>query len=258
MNPNLTISILCGGIGKRMNSSLPKVLHEVHGVPMLVKIIEQCIKLHPQPTKILVVVGQHKPIIESTLSKWNMLDQITFAIQDQPLGTGNAVLCTLNHLDNDGYNIILNGDCPLLTSNTISDIIQMFVTSNVDIQITSICTPNPTGSGRIIKNESKQFIKIVEEKDCNQQQKQINEINIGIYIVKNHVLKKYIPMIQNHNAQHEYYLTDIVELYVANETKHVGLIELPSTKLHEIANVNTIEELHRINQNTLPSVFPFV
>ncbi len=246
MNPKLTITILAGGLGKRMNSTLPKVLHEIHGKPMLVKIIEESIKLYP--SKILVVVGQYRPVIEETLEKWNVLSKITFAIQDPPLGTGHAILCTIDQLsdDADAYNIILNGDCPLLTSNTISEITSIFES---DLQITSIITNNPTGSGRIIKNTDNKFLKIVEEKDCNDDQRHIKEVNIGIYVAKNTVLKKYIPLIKNENAQKEYYLTDIVEIYLDDsESKgKVGLVELDQSKIHEIANVNTIEQLNELN-----------
>jgi bifunctional N-acetylglucosamine-1-phosphate-uridyltransferase/glucosamine-1-phosphate-acetyltransferase GlmU-like protein len=96
---NLIVTILAGGLGKRMKSTLPKVLHELNGKPMLVRVIQETLKLNPY--NILVVVGQYKPIIKQTLEKWNVLDKVDFAIQENPLGTGHAILCTLDQLPND-------------------------------------------------------------------------------------------------------------------------------------------------------------
>ncbi len=241
LNKSLTITILAGGLGKRMKSTLPKVLHKIRGKPMLVRVIHEALKLCPN--KILIVVGEYRPIIEKTLAEWGVLDKIVFTIQETPLGTGHAVLCTLDHLSDDSYNIILNGDCPLLKSTTILDIVKVFKS---DLQITSISTSNPTGCGRIVKDSTGKFLKIVEEKDCNDIERSINEINIGIYMATTAILKKYIPLIKNNNAQKEYYLTDIVEIYLKS-SKEVGLVELDHTKLSEIANVNTKEQLETLN-----------
>ncbi len=240
-NNDLTVTILAGGLGKRMKSELPKVLHCVNGVPMLVMIIRQCLIINPK--KILVVVGKYKPIIESTLHKFGILDKINFAIQDEPLGTGHAILCTLDQLTQEGINVILNGDTPLLTADTILKIIQTFRKNSSKLQITSINNPNPTGSGRIILDKDGNFINIVEEKDCTDIQKLINLVNVGIYTAKNSILKRYIPLIENNNAQKEYYLTDIVKIYLKTETDSVGLIKLDKSKLGEIINVNTKEQL---------------
>lgn len=249
MNNRLTVTILAGGLGKRMMSPLPKVLHEVRGTPMLVMVLNEALKLNP--SKIIIVVGQYKPIIEKTLQTYNLSKHVTFAIQEPALGTGHAVLATLNQLSdsNSDYNIILNGDSPFLSASTISDIIKVFETSNLDLQITSINTHNPHGCGRIIKDNKNLFERIVEERDCNPDQRKITEVNIGIYIAKNTTLKRFIPMIKNMNSQNEYYLTDIVEIYLSNENKRVGLIELPQSKLHEIANINTKEQLDEFNKN---------
>ena len=246
-NDKLTITILAGGLGKRMKSILPKVLHKIHGKPMLVRVINEALKLYPN--KILIVVGEYRPIIEETLLEWDVLDKIVFAIQETPLGTGHAVLCTLDDLSNsdNSYNIILNGDCPLLKSTTILDIVKVFECNKSDLQITSISNSNPTGFGRIVKDSTGKFLKIVEEKDCDDTERSINEINIGIYMAKNAILKKYIPLIENNNAQKEYYLTDIVEIYLKNVGELVGLVELDHTKLSEIANVNTKEQLETLN-----------
>lgn len=244
----LIVTILAGGLGKRMQSTLPKVLHKVHGKPMLVRIIEQAHKLNPH--KILIVVGQYKPIIEETLNGYVLPNNIEYAIQDVAQGTGDAVKCTIDHLDiNDGYNLILNGDTPCLTYETIKQMCDQYVNDESDLQITSINLPNPTGCGRIIKNSNGVFQSIVEEKDCTDEQRQIKLVNVGIYVVSINAIKKYIPQIKNNNAQNEYYLTDIVELYLSdNPDKIVGLVELSSDHIKEIANVNTKEQLDELNK----------
>jgi bifunctional UDP-N-acetylglucosamine pyrophosphorylase/glucosamine-1-phosphate N-acetyltransferase len=147
------------------------------------------------------------------------------------------------------YNVILNGDSPLLKAETIKSICENFKKENNELQITSIIKPNPHGSGRIIKDANGHFSKIVEEKDCNDNQRLIKEVNIGIYIGHTETLQKYIPLIKNENTQNEYYLTDIVQIYLKNESKIVGLITLPESKLVEIANVNTTEQLKFLQTN---------
>jgi len=226
-----------------------------------VRVIENGLVLNP--AKILVVVGQYKPVIEQTLEEWGVLDKINFAIQEIPKGTGHAILCTLDQLPNNegSYNLILNGDCPMLTSETMQDMVNCFETNNSELQIACIELENPHGSGRIIKDDDGNFLKIVEEKDCNDEERETKLINIGIYMARNNVLKECIPKIDNNNAQNEYYLTDIVEIYRGNgsvkqphnpdglleKNNSVGLVELDQSKFREVRNVNTREQLEALN-----------
>jgi len=241
----LIVTILAGGLGKRMESPLPKVLHKVDGIPMIIRLLEEVEKLNP--LKIYVVVGQYRDIIEQTINQYILNDlQINYIIQQIPMGTGHAVFCTLDQLEENSINLILNGDNPMLTKELLQELIFNFVVNQMAIQITAIKLNDPTGFGRIILNNNN-FEKIVEEKDCNDLQKQIQLINCGIYIVKSELLKKYIPQIRNNNAQYEYYLTDIVEVCKKNEVS-IGLYILDSSQELYITGVNTKEQLDNLNK----------
>lgn len=253
----LTVTILAGGLGKRMQSQLPKVLHKVNGISMIYRILYELYKLKDNVniTRILIVVGKYKNIIKETIEEeikfWktsSLLNIIDYVMQDDPLGTGHAVLCTLQHLENEGFNLILNGDTPMLKSETLVEITNYFINNNKKIQITAIESTNPSGCGRIIiKNDM--FENIIEEKDCNELEKKINLINCGIYLANNETLKKYIPLISNHNSQKEYYLTDIVDIYRKHTHEPIGLFILEKNKELEIININTKEQLECLNNS---------
>jgi UDP-N-acetylglucosamine diphosphorylase/glucosamine-1-phosphate N-acetyltransferase len=247
------ITILAAGIGSRMCSDLPKILHKINHKPMLLMIIEQARYL--KPTKIFIVVGKFKDIIEQTLLKYISLDDIEFIIQESPLGTGHAILCTLPKLESNTVNLILNGDTPLLQHTTLKQIYCKFVdnliSNYMELQITAINLNDPTGNGRIVQNYQNKnniFQKIVEEKDCTDEERNIKLVNCGIYIVTTDVLKKYIPLISNNNNQKEYYLTDLVEIYKTQTNKNVGLCILDDSKYVEISNVNTRQQLLEVEE----------
>jgi len=245
-NKKLYLTILAGGLGKRMQSTLPKVLHLVNGLPMIVRLLNETKEL--KPYKIIIVVGQFKNVIDETIKKYIDVSKLSieYAMQDVPLGTGHAVLCTLNLLDNDAVNLIVNGDNPLLTANTMKDALHNFINNNNTLQITAIEANNPIGSGRIILNNNI-FQKIVEEKDCNGEQRKIKLINCGIYLASTNTLKKYIPKIENNNIPKEYYLTDIVEVCQKDNLDGIGLFVIDKEKELEIINVNTKEQLDNLN-----------
>jgi len=242
---NLIVTILAGGQGKRMNSPLPKVLHPVNNIPMIIRILGEVNKLNP--SKIIIVVGIFKDMIKNTIEQYFNLNEITieYAFQEKPLGTGHAILSTLYLLNDNDVNLIVNGDNPLIKYETLFSIIYKFNMQDNRLQITAINSQNPTDSGRIII-ENNQFQKIVEEKDCTLEQKKINLINCGIYIAYGNVLKKYIPLIKNNNAPQEYYLTDLVEVY-KNDNYNVSLYILDVNKKIEIININTKTQLDKLN-----------
>lgn len=242
---NICITILAGGLGKRMQSELPKVLHEVNGIPMIVRLLSEIECLNP--SKIILVVGKFKDIIDKTIKQYIDFDKVNilYAMQDVPMGTGHAVLCTLDMLNDNDINLILNGDNPMLSLSVMKEALDNFVQNNNNLQITAIEANNPTGSGRIILNNNI-FEKIVEEKDCSSEQKNIKMINCGIYVANSNTLKKYIPEIKNNNMQNEYYLTDIVEICKSNNSS-VGLYVIDQSKEFETININTKEQLEILN-----------
>lgn len=236
---DLIVTILAGGQGKRMQSVIPKVLHKVNGIPMIVRIINQVVKLSPY--KIFIVVSENHDLIRKTIEEYVEVGKhlIQYIVQPTPLGTGDAVRHTLNYLSNYSNNLIICGDTPLISYETLRDVINKFT---YGIQITAIELDNPYGYGRIVTNSMGQFVRIVEEKDCNDQERQIKYGNVGIIMASSIILKDIIPKIDNNNKANEYYLTDIVKLYTTN--LHI----MDKSKLYEITNVNTPDDLLKVQK----------
>lgn len=247
----LYITILAGGMGKRMQSDLPKVLHKVKGEAMIVRLLKQV--SHLSPGKILIVVGKYHTIIQEEIDKHTneiaSHSKIVYVNQPLPLGTGDAVKCTLPHITNSCVNIILNGDVPLIRYQTIEEIYAYYKKSISKFVITSINLANPTGNGRIIQDANGTFKEIVEEKDCTAEQKLVKLVNCGIYICSGEIIQEYIPKISSTNAQSEYYLTDLVKIYLnaSDDNAKVNLFILPPEKEIEIYNVNTKEQLQFVD-----------
>lgn len=243
MTENLTVIIMAGGLGKRMNSNLPKVLHCVKQKPMLVHVLEQSLLL--QPTQILVVVGKYKDIIIKTLCNYIDITNIKFVLQPEPLGTGHAIQCCLPELQNFNKNsttLILSGDVPLLQHNTLTNFLKN--TNNAILMTTLL--DNPTGYGRIIEHNNI-FTKITEEKDCLPEEKCVKKVNCGIYAFNTELLCKYIVKLDNNNSQQEYYLTDIIKLIKTYEpTIIVNTFDIPKEIQYQIMGVNTQEQLYEL------------
>ena len=236
----MLITILAGGLGKRMQSNIPKVLHLVDGSPMIIRILNQVVKL--SPVKIFIVVGEFYPLIKDCIDMNLECGKhlIEYVFQPIPLGTGNAVYHTLKHLENykNSYNLILCGDTPMLTFNTLYNLTKNFTN---DLLVTGIHLDNPYGYGRIVTNND-QFVDIVEEKDCNEEQRNITLVNVSIYYVKVQVLFDTIPNITNNNKSNEYYLTDFVKIYNGIPNLYI----LDETKVGEIVNVNSKQDLENL------------
>ena len=233
---------MAGGLGKRMNSKIPKVLHQILNKPMLVRVIEQARLLLPY--KILIIVEKYKDIIIKTLEKHIIIDEnIIFINQPEALGTGHAIQCCIPELIKykNSTTIILSGDVPLLRADTLRDFLQYF---NIVKLITTLLD-DPNGYGRIIEDKNI-FNKIVEEKDCNLEEKNIKKVNCGIYAFNSEILCKYLPFLTNNNSQKEYYLTDIIEIIKKNENITVDLFTISKEKQYQVIGVNTIEQLYQL------------
>ena len=237
---NKVVIIMAGGLGKRMQSALPKVLHEILDKPMLVHVVERALELNP--TKIFVVVGKYLPIIAETLRHHDLLKYVDFINQRVALGTGHAIQCCRDKLDNVANVLILSGDVPLIKSDTLHEMMD-------DLKYARIMTTmlqDPHGYGRIIEKEGV-FEKIVEDKDCNDEERKCQKANAGIYAFDSQMLYKYLPYISNDNAQKEYYLTDIVEIIKQHEGVSIELYDMPVDKQIELTGVNTKEQLQALN-----------
>ena len=237
---NKIVIILAGGLGKRMESDLPKVCHKFNSVPMIVRVMSESLKTNP--LKIFIIVGKYKNVIKETLNKYNIIENQSyeFVIQNEALGTGHAVLCAREKLLNfkNINTIILCGDIPLIDNILISKI-----ASNVkDIKCLTTKYEDPKTYGRIIRKNG-YFEKIIEFKDCTEDEKKIKEVNCGIYCINSNLLVKYLPMINNNNKQNEYYLTDIIELIKQNENINIDTLILSEDKQHLVEGINSKDEL---------------
>ena len=202
MNKNkISIIILAAGKGSRMKSPKAKVLHTISGKPMLYHIIKASKEIS---NDITVVIAHQKEIVQKEMEVY--FDNIRFSIQDSQNfpGTGGA----LKNVAPKNENIlVLNGDMPLISANALEG----FLNVSSDITMSIFDLQNPDGYGRVIIN-NKQVEKIVEQKDSNQDELKVSTVNAGIYAFSKTVLDKYIPLLNNNNAQKEYYLTDIIAM----------------------------------------------
>jgi len=237
------VIIMAGGLGKRMNSDLPKVLHTVHNKPMLCHVIEQSLLL--QPYKIFVVVGKYKKIIEQTIGELN--NHVEFILQPEPLGTGHAIQCCRDELLRYPLKkvLILSGDVPLLSSSTM----QTMVSNVRHVKLVTTVLDNPYGYGRIVNCDG--LVKIVEEKDATNEERNIKTVNCGIYVIISNLLCDYLPLLQNNNSQNEYYLTDIIAMIQHGEKIVVDTHTVPLEKQYEIMGVNTVEQLNELEKLNL-------
>lgn len=234
-----SIIILAGGDGKRMNSSNPKVCCLLGGKPLIVHIIERAIETKPKD--IFIVVGKHKTQIQDTISKYTSFD-ITYVEQAIAKGTGHALLCCLPFIicDNDNCRyLILSGDVPLISKDLLVNLLN--TNSNT---ITVTYKDEPFGLGRVSKKSENTLDRIIEEKDCTDEEKEIKLTNCGIYTLSLSDIKRTILKIKNDNAQKEFYLPDIY--HFISEYSKVSLYYIPKSTQYITNGVNTPEQLSEL------------
>ena len=202
-----TVIILAAGKGTRMHSSLPKVLQPLAGRPLLGHVIETAKKLNAD--NIITIYGHGGDRVQTAFAQ----QDIKWVKQAEQLGTGHAVQMTLPVLPNDGVSLILSGDVPCINPVTLQKLLD--ATATTSIGLVTLTLPDANGYGRIVR-ENDQIQAIVEHKDASEEQRQIKEINTGIYAVSNAKLHEWLPNLSNDNAQGEYYLTDIVAMALAD------------------------------------------
>lgn len=205
----MNIVILAAGQGKRMQSSMPKVLHSVAGKPMLGHVLSTVNQLDADHHT-CVVVGHGAKQVENYVSE--NFQNVTTAIQAEQKGTGHAVAQATEYLKDVPTTLILYGDVPLIQAATLKTLLQL--ADDGALAVLTLDLENPTGYGRILRNLNGEVSAIVEEKDASSSQKAIKEINTGILACPTKALKKWLGLLQPNNAQGEYYLTDIISLAV--------------------------------------------
>jgi len=239
MDKELSIVILAAGKGTRMNSDLPKVLHKLNGKPLLDHVLDESELLNPR--EIILVVGFKKEhVISHTKNRIN-LKNVT---QIEQLGTGHAVLQTEEFLkDKKGHILILYGDVPNIEASTLKPIIDDHITNNRDLTLITAELDDPTGYGRIIRDKNARLLKIVEEKDCNDNEKKIKEWNPGIYIFKIPEVFEILNSIKANNASKEYYLTDAIGL-AQQSNMQIKAIKIANSD--EVLGINTAGQLEEL------------
>lgn len=203
MNP-LHVVILAAGQGSRMKSSLPKVLHRIAGKPMLHHVMDTARKLGAE--RIHGIIGHGADQVRAI----TQADDVQWAMQEQQLGTGHAVAQALANLPDHGCVLILYGDVPLTRAATLQKLVSRV--TDQTIGLLTVTLDDPTGYGRILRDDQGAVTSIVEHKDATPEQRAITEVNTGILAVSARHLKTWIPELSNANAQGEYYLTDIIAM----------------------------------------------
>ena len=244
--------ILAAGEGSRMKSKLPKGLHKICGKTMVECVIDGA--RGANITNNILVIGHGKEKIVEEIKG----DDITFVEQpigdDAPYGTGYAVMVAKEHIKDEDKIIMLYGDTPLISSKTLKDLIKHHDDSGYSATVLVAEFDNPKGYGRIVKDKMGNVIKIVEDKDANDEEKKIKEVNSGIYCFNGKALRNALDKLTNNNAQNEYYITDAIEI-INNEGYTVGGYNLVDNR--DIFGVNSRVQLSeaekimrsRINEN---------
>lgn len=230
----LGVVILAAGQGTRMKSELPKVLHEAAGHALVEHVIRAVRPLEPE--RIVVVTGYKAEEVEARLSG----EPVQFARQREQLGTGHALLQAQEALSGfEGSLLVLNGDGPLLKTETLRTLVQTHQDSGAGMTLLTCDVSDPTGLGRIIRREDGSVAKIVEEKDAADAELQIREINPGIYIFNEEVFQL-AGKLSNDNAAGEYYITDLVDIYLSAGR---GVQAVKTADETEVLGVNDREQL---------------
>lgn len=239
----MNIVILAAGLGKRMRSSLPKVLHPLAGRPLLGHVIDTARAL--SPGRLVVVIGHGAGRVREALGAPDIL----FAEQAEQLGTGHAVQQAAAQLDESVPTLVLYGDVPLTRAQTLRQLVQ--AAGDGKLGVLTVSLDDPSGYGRIVRDAAGRVQRIVEQKDATPEQLAIREINTGIIVAPTRRLKAWLGTLSNSNAQGEYYLTDVVERAVADG---MDVVTAQPDAAWETLGVNSktqLAELERIHQRNV-------
>ena len=227
----LSVVILAAGKGTRMQSSLPKVLHPIAGVPMVQRIINSVEQIGADSVNLVYGHGgeQLKQVITGQRLNW--------CLQAEQLGTGHAVQQATNNINDEDDVLILVGDAPLIKPQTLQRLLD--AKAHADLALLTVELDDATGMGRIIR-DGKNVVAIIEHKDANDEQRQINEINTGMMVIPGVDLKRWLGSLKNNNAQGEFYLTDVIAM-ASSEGKQIRAAH--PDKQYEVEGVNNRVQL---------------
>ncbi|ADL53478.1 bifunctional UDP-N-acetylglucosamine diphosphorylase/glucosamine-1-phosphate N-acetyltransferase GlmU [Clostridium cellulovorans] len=248
--------ILAAGKGTRMKSDLPKVLHKVCGKEMVNHVIDTLREAGIDDVNVIIGTGAQK-VEEATESK-----NVSYTIQNEQLGTGHAVICAKEFLENKkGTVAIFTGDAPLITKESVIALIDFHENNNNKATLLTSILTDANGYGRVIRNSENDVEKIVEHKDCDENELKVKEINAGMYAFDIEMLLLALAKLSNNNSQGEYYLTDVIEI-LKKDNHRVGAMAVPfeetlgvnsRIQLGQVEEImrNRINEAHMINGVTL-------
>lgn len=229
------VIILAAGLGKRMNSRLPKVLHPLVGNPLLFYPLRAARELRPK--RIAIVVGRGADEVRRAFDDGS----IAWVLQEEQLGTGHAVRCTKESFaDFAGDLVILSGDVPLISLQTLDDLLRRHRDRGAAVTLLTASLEQPAGYGRVLRNAGGDITGVLEEQDASEPEKRINEINAGIYAASPRFLFAALEEIGNRNEQGEYYLPDIIGVALRRGER---IETVRAADAREILGVNTREEL---------------
>jgi bifunctional UDP-N-acetylglucosamine pyrophosphorylase/glucosamine-1-phosphate N-acetyltransferase len=233
------VIILAAGLGKRMKSRLPKVMHPLSGKPLLSHVLATARRLKPE--KVAIIVGHGAERVRQACH-----NDVTWVLQEQQLGTGHAVFCAKKSFGEfSGDILILSGDVPLISERTLNAIIQGHRHDNASLTLLTASLEQPRGYGRVLRHADGSIAGIVEEKDATDVQQQINEINAGVYVASAPFLFSALEKIENRNEQGEYYLPDTVAIALKHG-KRVATVNAEDAR--EVMGINTREELAQMEK----------
>jgi len=238
--------ILAAGKGERMKSDLPKVLHKLGGKPMVEYVVETAKNVRVEKT--ILVVGYKWELTQNSLLYLSdgAFGKVEFVVQKEQLGTGHAVMQAKDQLsDFDGDVLVLCGDVPLLTSNTVRRLLEEHRTEKAEATVLTAIVEDPSGYGRIIRNKDGMVEKIVEDKDASANEKEVKEFNTGTFCFDCKSLFSVLDKITADNKQGEYYLTDALELL---KQENLPIWAVVATNPQETLGINSQEELERMEE----------
>lgn len=245
MEQDVAAVILAAGKGTRMKSNKSKLVHKIYGKELVKRVVETAKKAEIED--VIAVVGYKKEQVQEVLG-----DTVKYAIQEEMLGTGHAVLQAENYLKNkNGKVVVLNGDAPIIRPETIKNLIQKSIDNKEYATLVTAIYDNPTGYGRIIRDIGGSVQEIVEEKDASEEQKQIQEINAGIYCFDIQELLKALKELKPDNAQGELYLTDIVKIMNKKGLKTGAITVKDNTEILGVNDRIQLEMLTKVLQKRI-------
>lgn len=243
LSHNPAAIILAAGKGTRMKGDLPKVVHPVGGRPMICAVVDACIQAGCG--RVIVVVGYKQELVRQALAAY---PQVEYAVQDQQLGTGHAVLCAKDTLLNGAGNgasvaedvLVLCGDGPLVRAATLKALLERHTRTGAAATLATAVIDDPAGYGRIVRDNTGRFAAIVEHKNATDAQRAINEVNPSYYCFKTGELYAALAMVGRNPASGEYYLTDTLEVLLA---KGNGVEVEAAVPPGDVLSINTPEDL---------------